>query len=284
MSTSLNVVSMAAVFCASFSRRAIVWRSLVMRTRSSRDASSDAEGARAWAGADGAVAEPVGAPCAMAASMSPFVTRPSLPLPATLPGATPDSAFGASAALALAEADASAPWTMEPKSAPGVTVSPSLAEMSPSVPAAGALTSRVTLSVSSSTSGSSALTASPGFFNQRPIVASLTDSPRVGTQISVAMAILQTRKDIAWGSVHPAPSRAPAHNAFVLHQPPRAISHQPARAWLIPLQASTSPCTEATDFSNIAFSSPENETSTMRSTPPAPMTIGTPTYMSFTPY
>src|SRR3954464_12002904 len=51
MSTSLNVVSMAAVFCASFKRRAIVWRSLVMRTRSSRAASSGAEGARACTGA-----------------------------------------------------------------------------------------------------------------------------------------------------------------------------------------------------------------------------------------
>ena len=81
---------------------------------------------------------------------------------------------------------------MEPNSAPGVTVSPSLAAMSPSVPAAGALTSSVTLSVSSSTSGSSALTASPGFLNQRPIVASLTDSPRVGTRISVAMVVHPT--------------------------------------------------------------------------------------------
>src|SRR4051812_28636941 len=62
--------------------------------------------------------------------------------------------------------------------------------MSPSVPAAGALTSKVTLSVSNSTSGSSALTGSPGFLNQRPTVASLTDSPRVGTRISVAIVIL----------------------------------------------------------------------------------------------
>src|SRR5215212_758343 len=276
MSTSLNVVSMAAVFCASFSRRAIVWRSLVMRTRSSREASSGADGARTWTGAAGVAAGAVGAPRAMAASMSPLVTRPSLPLPATLAGLTPDSAairptagplglsdpppsplgraspwlpypaddvwvggtgcapaaaFGASAGFdPPAGADAPAPSLMEPNSAPGVTVSPSLAAMSPSVPAAGALTSSVTLSVSSSTSGSSALTASPGFLNQRPIVASLTDSPRVGTRISVAMAILQTRKDVAWGSVHPAPSRAPAHNAFVLHQPPRAISHHPASA------------------------------------------------------
>ena len=49
------------------------------------------------------------------------------------------------------------------------------------------------------------------------------------------------------------------------------------RGGLIPLQASTRPRTDATDFSNIAFSSAENAISTMRSTPPAPITIGTPT-------
>jgi hypothetical protein len=42
-------------------------------------------------------------------------------------------------------------------------------------------------------SGSSALTASPTFLNQVPTVASLTDSPRVGTRISVAMFILISR-------------------------------------------------------------------------------------------
>ena len=44
MSTSLNVVSIAAVFCASLRRRAMVWRSRVMRTRSSRAASLAAAG------------------------------------------------------------------------------------------------------------------------------------------------------------------------------------------------------------------------------------------------
>jgi len=84
-------------------------------------------------------------------------------------------------------AAAPAPSRTVPRIAPGPTVSPSLATMSPIVPDAGAFTSRVTLSVSSSTSGSSALTESPGFLNQRPIVASETDSPSVGTRISVAM-------------------------------------------------------------------------------------------------
>src|SRR5580700_9181812 len=71
--------------------------------------------------------------------------------------------------------------------APTATVSPSFAAISLSTPAAGAGTSIVTLSVSSSTSGSSTATASPAFLNHLPIVASVTDSPSVGTRIS-AMA------------------------------------------------------------------------------------------------
>jgi hypothetical protein len=62
--------------------------------------------------------------------------------------------------------------------------------MSDRTPAAGAGTSIVTLSVSSSTSGSSTATASPGCLNHLPMVASVTDSPSVGTRIS-AMTILQ---------------------------------------------------------------------------------------------
>src|SRR3954469_1446026 len=48
----------------------------------------------------------------------------------------------------------------------------------------------VTLSVSSSTNGSSTATASPAFLNQRPMVASVTDSPSVGTRISVMVFFL----------------------------------------------------------------------------------------------
>src|ERR1043165_6936301 len=53
MSTSLKVVSIAAVFCASLSRRAIVWRSRVIFTRSSRAASSAGGGGRTRHGAGG---------------------------------------------------------------------------------------------------------------------------------------------------------------------------------------------------------------------------------------
>src|SRR3954451_10369405 len=91
------------------------------------------------------------------------------------------------ASLLTEETGAPPPSLIWPSSAPGVTVSPSFAVISASAPAAGAFPSSVTLSVSSSTSGSSALTASPAFLNHLPIVASLTDSPSVGTRISVAM-------------------------------------------------------------------------------------------------
>src|ERR1700691_5006161 len=147
--------------------------------------------------------------------MSPLVTRPSLPEPGTVAASMPLSAeilrsegangasagggfwggrgggggagggaglAGAAAGLAAAPA---APSVICPSKAPTATVSPSLAAISPSVPADGAGTSMVTLSVSSSTNGSSTATASPAFLNQRPMVASVTDSPSVGTRISV---------------------------------------------------------------------------------------------------
>jgi len=80
-----------------------------------------------------------------------------------------------------------APSEIWPSRPPGSTVSPCLTVISESTPEAGAGTSTVTLSVSSSRRISSALTASPAFLNQVPTVASLTDSPSVGTRISVAM-------------------------------------------------------------------------------------------------
>lgn len=51
-----------------------------------------------------------------------------------------------------------------------------------------------------------------------------------------------------------------------------------------PLQASMRPVTEATDLSNMAFSASSKVTSSTRSTPFAPITIGTPMNMPFTPY
>jgi hypothetical protein len=148
----------------------------------------------------------------MTASMSPLVTRPSLPVPATAAGSTPDSAaslrtegacgpsaFFAGAGAALASAFGvgfaaalapPAPSLIEPSRAPTETVSPSLAAIDASTPLTGAGTSTVTLSVSSSTSGSSTATVSPACLYQRPMVASVTDSPSVGTRISIAMAVI----------------------------------------------------------------------------------------------
>src|SRR4051794_36217791 len=156
--------------------------------------------------------------------MSPLVTRPSLPEPGTVAASTPLSAdsfrtdgasgasdgaaFGATAAGAAvgggaagaaalggaaAGLAAAAPSLICPSSAPTATVSPSLAAISPSTPADGAGTSMVTLSVSSSTRGSSTATASPAFLNQRPIVASVTDSPSVGTRMSVMIFFLDNQ-------------------------------------------------------------------------------------------
>src|SRR5271156_5385619 len=171
--------------------------------------------------------------------MSPLVTRPSLPEPGTVAASMPlsaeslrtDGASGASeggtlavgagaagagagddatagdAALAGAAAGfAAAPSLICPSSAPTATVSPSLATMSPSVPADGAGTSIVTLSVSSSTNGSSTATVSPAFLNQRPMVASVTDSPSVGTRISVMVCFLFASRPGSYPAIH-APNR-----------------------------------------------------------------------------
>src|SRR4051812_48189398 len=56
------------------------------------------------------------------------------------------------------------------------------------------------------------------------------------------------------------------------------------RLGAIVMQASTSDFTAATDLSNIARSVPFNWISTMRSTPLAAITVGTPTYRPLIPY
>src|SRR6201998_4325272 len=131
----------------------------------------------------------------MAASMSPLVTRPSLPEPGTVEASIPlsaeilrtEGASGASAGGAFAAgagagaaatgggggaawagaaagfgAAPAAPSLICPSKAPTATVSPSFAAISPSVPADGAGTSMVTLSVSSSTNGSPNRNSIPG--------------------------------------------------------------------------------------------------------------------------
>ena len=141
---------------------------------------------------------------------SPLVMRPSRPVAAMLAGSswfsvtilrtagdsgasvfTGSATFAATgagaAAAGLAGAASTAPSMMVPSRAPTFTVVPAGAEMIISLPDAGAGTSTLTLSVSSSTMGSSAFTMSPTFLNHFAIVASVTDSPRAGTRISLAI-------------------------------------------------------------------------------------------------
>ena len=229
MSTSLKVVSMAAVFCASLSRRAMVWRSRVMRTRSSRAASSGGVGARTCHGGgrcrdrhrlrggaldggehvalgDAAVLAGAGHGRRVHAGFGRELAhrrgerriggrclgggRDAAGLAAAGCGVAGAAAFGGASALRRSWRRAPAPSLIWPSNAPTATVSPSFAAISPSTPAAGAGTSIVTLSVSSSTSGSSTATASPGFLNHLPMVASVTDSPRVGTRISAMRCLV----------------------------------------------------------------------------------------------
>ena len=70
-----------------------------------------------------------------------------------------------------------------PNNEPTFTVSPTSTAMLPSIPFEGAGTSTLTLSVSNSTIGSSAITLSPCDLSHFETVASVTDSPRVGTVI-----------------------------------------------------------------------------------------------------
>src|SRR5688500_7812631 len=96
MSTSLKVVRIAALFCASLSRVAIVLRNRVIRTRSSRrspvGAGGGGGGGAAVAGAGGGAAADGGggggeASWALAAARtSSLVSRPSLPVPLIFDG------------------------------------------------------------------------------------------------------------------------------------------------------------------------------------------------------
>ena len=161
-----------------------------------------------------------------AASTSSLVRRPSLPVPLTVrrvdavlraPRGAPtgDSAAGASSSSAGAGGRrrrrrrgrlpaagcawprlrrAGAPRRRRRASivaitAPTATVSPTLTACWPITPATGDGTSTATLSVSRLAIGSSASPASPGCLSHSPSVASVIDSPSVGTLTSVAMCV-----------------------------------------------------------------------------------------------
>ena len=144
------------------------------------------------------------APPATADNTSPFVTRPSLPDPATEPAdkllsamilaaegmATPAMlllcAAGVAAAVLAAGAGAAAALGADAATLPSVsmraiscsasTIAPSPTKISDKTPAEGAGTSSTTLSVSISIKISSAATLSPTFFFHVNMVASATDS------------------------------------------------------------------------------------------------------------
>ena len=140
--------------------------------------------------------------------MSSFLTCPRTPVPATLAGLTPDSlasraapgarvvfcdcaaGCGAAAAVAGLAAAVAAPSSRVARRSPNFTISPLFFTIFESTPDAGAGTSIVTLSVSSSTSMSPVFTCSPGFFLQPATVASEMDSPIGGTLMSIEAAIL----------------------------------------------------------------------------------------------
>src|SRR5262249_6879569 len=141
------------------------------------------------------------------ANTSPLVRRPSLPealisagfslFSSTSLRTAGDSGSAAAAGLADSFADAFTaaspvagftagcvePSPITPSTAPTSTVCPASTLISLSTPAAGANTSSVTLSVSSSSSGSSALTGSPCALSHLATVASVIDSPSAGTTI-----------------------------------------------------------------------------------------------------
>ena len=223
---------MALVDCDCNRRSATRARSRLMGTRCSGRSprSGLATGADTWGSA--LVGTPVGiteavdcTPPATAASTSPLVTRPSLPVPATaltdkwlsasslaaagmatsllpLPaGAAAGAAAGAVGAAADA-AGAAAPAlpsvSMRAINCSAVTVAPSAWTISSNTPAAGAGTSSTTLSVSISIRISSMATASPAFFFHCSMVASATDSDSWGTLTSTIAILNSFQKGVLY--------------------------------------------------------------------------------------
>ena len=207
MSTSLKVVSMAASCWAATRRWAILARSGVILRRVWRvpgagaGATTGAAGRAATGAATGAGRAGVG--FSAAASISPFVTRPALPVPTTVAGSMPVSAArrrtAGEASVVLAAAAAGAPAsglaTEEAVAAESMvaTIWP-IFTSSPAAtwrairPADSAVPSLVILSVSSSKRGWSFLTTSPSLTCHLARMPEAMDSPMGG--------ILTSRRDM----------------------------------------------------------------------------------------
>ena len=81
------------------------------------------------------------------------------------------------------------PSPIRHRTVPTSTVSSSSTKISDKTPEIGEGTSESTLSVETSSKGSSTATWSPTFFSQRETVPSVTDSPRAGISMSCAIII-----------------------------------------------------------------------------------------------
>src|SRR3989344_2796095 len=187
MFTSLNVVRIAAVRCASTSRSATRARSRAM-------------GAGFGLAATGARVGSLMSICFCTSSLS---TRPPLPLPNTWRASSPCSSINRFAAGMTTAAFGTvsvatrggfgvilADLSRRPTTSPDFTVVPAGMVISVSTPSTGAGTSKTTLSVSTSASSSPRTTGSPGCLCQVRIVPSVTDSGKTGTVMSVLMALL----------------------------------------------------------------------------------------------
>lgn len=175
MSTSLKVVSMAHVFCASFKRAAIFRRMRFILTRCSErvpvillEGSPDgaAAGAAAGLAAGGGAAATAGAGAGAGAGG----------------GGGAGAGAGAAAAAGAAALAGAAPGFILNKSCPGLTVSPSFTIIAVKTPANGAGTGTVVLSVSISMTASSAPNESPTLqvnLNERSISMNHKPAPRL---------------------------------------------------------------------------------------------------------
>ena len=129
------------------------------------------------------------------ATWSPTATRHSSTVPSATESPISGNATSVSSASAAggsssaaAGADPLPPTSISPSTAPTCTVESGSARILVSVPEAGAGTSASTLSVDTSTRGSSASTWSPTCLSHSRIVPSVTDSPIWGMLICTVLA------------------------------------------------------------------------------------------------
>ncbi len=174
------------------------------------------EGAVSWAGKPSSVWA-AGGLVSVSVLRSPSSPAPSaLPSSPDAPWSPPADSWAAAAGASLADcssccsSEGAASWPLsadsspppEPpdspssptvhSSAPTSTVSSSCTLISIRVPATGEGISVSTLSVETSSRGSSTATWSPGCFSQRVTVPSVTDSPSAGRVTEVAIAFLRS--------------------------------------------------------------------------------------------